>query len=116
MFDVGGGELILILLAILLLFGPKKIPELSQMLGKGIREFRKAQSQLQSQLNDIKSEMNIDGINIGNINIDNNNIDAERTIKDGTSTANVISTPENIVPAKSKEMPRNENNIKTPKE
>ncbi|OGC92879.1 MAG: preprotein translocase subunit TatA, partial [candidate division Zixibacteria bacterium RBG_16_48_11] len=33
---------LLILLAILILFGAKKIPELAQGLGKGIREFRKA--------------------------------------------------------------------------
>jgi sec-independent protein translocase protein TatA len=57
MFDVGGGEIILILLAILLLFGPKKIPELSSMLGKGLRELRKAQSEFQSQLNEIKTEI-----------------------------------------------------------
>jgi sec-independent protein translocase protein TatA len=57
MFDVGGGELLLILLAILLLFGPKKIPELSNMLGKGLRELRKAQSDFQSQINEIKTEI-----------------------------------------------------------
>lgn len=57
MFDVGGGELLLILLAFLLLFGPKKIPELSSMLGKGLRELRKAQSEFQSQINEIKTEI-----------------------------------------------------------
>ena len=58
MFDIGGGELILILLAILVLFGPKKIPELAQMLGKGMSQFRKAQANLQSQLNEIKTDIN----------------------------------------------------------
>ena len=58
MFDIGGGELILILLAILVLFGPKKIPELAQMLGKGMAQFRKAQANLQSQLNEIKTDIN----------------------------------------------------------
>lgn len=57
MFDVGGGELILILLAIIVLFGPKKIPEIAQMFGKGLSHLRKAQSELQSQLGDIKSEV-----------------------------------------------------------
>lgn len=38
----GGGELILIVLAILLLFGGKKIPELMKGIGKGIREFKDA--------------------------------------------------------------------------
>ncbi len=57
MFDVGGGELILILLAIIVLFGPKKLPEIAQMFGKGMAHLRKAQSDLQSQLSDIKQEV-----------------------------------------------------------
>jgi sec-independent protein translocase protein TatA len=39
--NVGGGELLVILLVILIFFGPKKMPELGKNLGKGIREFRK---------------------------------------------------------------------------
>ena len=58
MFDIGGGELLLIFLAVLLLFGPKKIPEIAQMLGKGMQQLRKAQSQFQSQMNEIKYEIN----------------------------------------------------------
>jgi sec-independent protein translocase protein TatA len=38
----GGSEWILIILAILLLFGGKKIPELMKGLGSGINEFKKA--------------------------------------------------------------------------
>lgn len=38
----GGGEMILIVLAILLLFGGKKIPELMRGVGKGMREFNDA--------------------------------------------------------------------------
>ncbi len=37
-----GPELIIIIFIILLLFGAKKLPELAQGLGKGIREFKKA--------------------------------------------------------------------------
>ena len=37
-----GPELIIIVFVILLLFGAKKLPDLAQGLGKGIREFRKA--------------------------------------------------------------------------
>ena len=40
--NVGGGELLVILIVVLLLFGSKKIPEVAQGLGKGIREFKKA--------------------------------------------------------------------------
>lgn len=56
MFDVGGGELVLIVLVILLLFGPKKIPEFAQMIGKGLRQFRKAQEDLTQQIRDISAE------------------------------------------------------------
>ncbi|MFB5945398.1 Sec-independent protein translocase subunit TatA/TatB [Albibacterium profundi] len=42
---LGGQELILIALALLLLFGGKKIPELMRGLGKGIREFKTAQNE-----------------------------------------------------------------------
>jgi sec-independent protein translocase protein TatB len=57
MFDVGAGEMIFILLAALLLFGPKKIPEVAQMLGKGLREFRRAQDGLRAQIREVTSEI-----------------------------------------------------------
>lgn len=38
----GGWEVVVILAVILLLFGGKKLPELAQGLGKGIKEFKKA--------------------------------------------------------------------------
>lgn len=41
---LGATEIILILVVVLLLFGGKKIPELMKGLGKGIREFKDAQS------------------------------------------------------------------------
>jgi sec-independent protein translocase protein TatA len=41
-FNLGGGEIILILALVLILFGAKKLPELARGLGQGIREFRKA--------------------------------------------------------------------------
>ncbi|MBM4170664.1 MAG: twin-arginine translocase TatA/TatE family subunit [Ignavibacteria bacterium] len=40
--NLGAPEIILIVLAILILFGAKKIPELAQGIGKGMREFKKA--------------------------------------------------------------------------
>lgn len=53
MFDnIGAGELILILLVILVLFGAKKIPDLAQGLGKGIREFKKAIKDVQEDVAD----------------------------------------------------------------
>jgi sec-independent protein translocase protein TatA len=43
---MGGGEIFLILIVVLLIFGGKKIPELAKGLGKGIREFKDASSGL----------------------------------------------------------------------
>src|SRR5438309_1073159 len=42
LFNLGGGEIILILALILILFGAKKLPELAKGLGQGIKEFKKA--------------------------------------------------------------------------
>jgi sec-independent protein translocase protein TatA len=42
MFGLGTGEVLLILVVLVVLFGAKKIPELGESLGKGIRSFRKA--------------------------------------------------------------------------
>ncbi len=40
--NLGIGELLIILVIILLLFGAKRIPDLIQGIGKGVREFKKA--------------------------------------------------------------------------
>ena len=40
--DLSFGKLLIILLVVMVLFGSKKIPDLAQGLGKGIREFKKA--------------------------------------------------------------------------
>ena len=50
MGNVGGGELLLIFLVILLLFGSKRIPEMARGLGRGIREFREATREIQREL------------------------------------------------------------------
>ncbi|HHU00081.1 twin-arginine translocase TatA/TatE family subunit [Xiashengella succiniciproducens] len=42
---VGGWQLVIILVVVLILFGGKKIPELMKGLGEGIREFNKAKSE-----------------------------------------------------------------------
>lgn len=38
--SIGAGELLILLLVILLVFGPKKLPEMGRSLGKGMREFK----------------------------------------------------------------------------
>ena len=49
---IGSGELLLILLATLVFFGGKRIPELAKDLGKGIREFRNATKEIKEELSD----------------------------------------------------------------
>jgi sec-independent protein translocase protein TatA len=48
--SLGTGEILLIALFIIIFFGAKKIPELAQWLGKGIREFRKAAKDIQEDV------------------------------------------------------------------
>ncbi len=48
--NIGTPELIIILLAILLLFGGNKLPELARGLGKGIREFKDASENVKREI------------------------------------------------------------------
>ena len=50
----GGWEWIIIVLAILVLFGAKKIPEFAKGLGKGVKEFKKAKDDIETSLEDNK--------------------------------------------------------------
>jgi TatA/E family protein of Tat protein translocase len=56
---ISGQEIVILGLAVLILFGSKKIPEMARGLGKGMREFRKAADDIKRELNqsapDIKS-------------------------------------------------------------
>ena len=59
---ISGQELMIVMVAVLLLFGSKKIPELARGLGKGMHEFRKATEDIKREINagteDIKREIN----------------------------------------------------------
>lgn len=50
LFNFLGPEMLVIVFAILLLFGGKKIPELMRGLGKGIREFNSARNSIENEL------------------------------------------------------------------
>lgn len=47
--DIGPGELILILVVLVVVFGPKRIPELAGSLGKGIRQFKRSMQGLDEE-------------------------------------------------------------------
>ncbi len=48
--NLGAGEIILILLVILILFGAKKIPELARGIGKGMSEFKKGLKDVENEI------------------------------------------------------------------
>lgn len=48
--NIGAGELLIILLVALMVFGPRKLPELGKSLGAGLREFRKSTQGLKEEL------------------------------------------------------------------
>ena len=50
MFGMGHWEILIIFVVILLIFGAKRIPEMAQGLGKGIREFRTAMRDVQDEI------------------------------------------------------------------
>lgn len=50
MFNLGTGEIIVIVLVILLLFGGRKIPELMRGLGKGVKSFKQGMNEVEDEL------------------------------------------------------------------
>lgn len=64
MFDIGGGELMVILLGILILFGPEKLPDILKTVRSGSEKINQAKSEIQKEINnftnDIKKNIDID--------------------------------------------------------
>jgi sec-independent protein translocase protein TatA len=55
MFNIGPTELVVILVIALIVFGPKRLPEVGRTVGKSLREFRRASEELREGL-----DMNLD--------------------------------------------------------
>ena len=51
LFDFGAGEIFLVVLAVLLVFGPSKIPEIARGLGKFINEIKRASEDIKTEIN-----------------------------------------------------------------
>lgn len=51
--NIGTGEVILIALVVLLLWGGKKIPELMKGLGKGVKSFKEGMNEIEKDIKDI---------------------------------------------------------------
>ncbi len=56
MFGLGGQELAIILVLVLILFGAKKIPEIMRGLGQGIREFKQASREAVDEVKSLTEE------------------------------------------------------------
>lgn len=48
---LGMGELLVILAVVLLIFGPKKLPELAKSMGEAVKEFKKGQQDIEDSVN-----------------------------------------------------------------
>jgi sec-independent protein translocase protein TatA len=56
---LGGWEILLILMVLLIFFGAKKIPELAKGLGKGIKEFKNATKEIQDEIEEGVKDLNV---------------------------------------------------------
>ncbi|HQT91059.1 MAG TPA: twin-arginine translocase TatA/TatE family subunit [Candidatus Kryptobacter bacterium] len=48
--NIGFGELLIIIVVLIVFFGPKRIPDIAQSIGKGIREFKRAMKDVQDEV------------------------------------------------------------------
>jgi sec-independent protein translocase protein TatA len=58
--SLGPAEILVILVVVLLVFGPNKMPEIGRQLARGVREFRRVQQHLSSEFRSVVSEFDVD--------------------------------------------------------
>jgi len=80
--NFGGGEIILIFLIVLLLFGAKKVPELFRSLGKGVNEFRKAKNEWEQDIQDVMNQEPLEDHDFDNKKTENKE-DSQSVEKEG---------------------------------
>ena len=56
MFGIGFQEMLVILVVVLIFFGPKRLPDLAKSLGKGIAEFKKASDEVRKGIDEAVRE------------------------------------------------------------
>ncbi len=61
MFGIGFQEMLIILVVVLIFFGPKRLPDLAKSLGKGIAEFKKASEEVRKGIEDAVKEDSVTG-------------------------------------------------------
>lgn len=57
MFGLGTSELLIIFALVLVIFGPKKLPELGRSLGRGLRAFKKGMNEIESEATDVTEKL-----------------------------------------------------------
>ena len=92
--DISFGEIFIIIVAIFIIFGPEKIPEFARKFGKGMREVRKASTQIQREINQEVKQYKTD-------------LDLERIVKESEKPADTEKTETSDPPVEEKN--KNEN-------
>ena len=111
MGNVGGGEVLVILLVALLILGPAKLPEVARQAGRAMAEFRKVTSGFQRELNDAFHEDDRDARTRGETAAATrpplvHDLNTDTPAPDLGDAAEVATTP--IPPAPDSEAPRTE--------
>ena len=102
MWTLGPGEMAVIFLLALLLFGPKELPKLGKTIGKAMTEFRRAQTELKStfdrEMRNLERETGIKELTATNFASDSYNYDNssyDSTYYDGSYNSTATTTPAN---------------------
>ncbi|MFI5263043.1 MAG: twin-arginine translocase TatA/TatE family subunit [Candidatus Kapaibacterium sp.] len=90
--NLGGGEVLLIFLVILIFFGPKKIPELATSLGKGLRKFKDAKDGLEDQLKTVLKEP-VEALQAAKSQFDQHLSEAQKPIQETAQAFQNMSIP-----------------------
>ncbi|WP_423147425.1 Sec-independent protein translocase subunit TatA/TatB [Rubrolithibacter danxiaensis] len=92
--NIGTPELLLILFAVLLLFGGNKLPQLARGLGQGIREFKDASDgvkrEIHRNINAVQDDLNVNSTS----NVSGSTTDVNSTSTESSATADLNSTTE----------------------
>lgn len=89
--NIGGPEMILIFLVVLLLFGGKKLPELARGLGKGLREFKDASDGIKREIHN-----NINTVSEATADMDKVEVKTETSVSTDPNTDVSTETPESV--------------------
>jgi sec-independent protein translocase protein TatA len=91
LFGISMGEIVLLFLVVLMLFGSKKIPDLARGLGKGMNEFRKAADDIKREFSQSAEEIREDLSEMEN-NIRQNSNEIRGMAKDVYNDADVVTS------------------------